>query len=108
RHTVMPDRLYWLQVSTRQGIGEYAGCLHVATHVVRAVRQWPDGQPPDDEPTPPAAASGWRALNPPAGLGAISLMMPSPARAAGIHPAVPATAERTVAPQRTGVDRLGL
>ncbi|MCL6404621.1 hypothetical protein EXT70_02805 [Dickeya dadantii] len=77
RHTVMPDRLYWLRVSTRQGIGEYAGCLHVATHVVRAVRQWPDGQPPDDEPTPPAAASGWRALNPPAGLGAISLMMPS-------------------------------
>ncbi|WP_448622559.1 baseplate J/gp47 family protein [Dickeya fangzhongdai] len=77
RHTVMPDRLYWLRVSTRQGIGEYASCLHVAAHVVRAVRQWPDGQEPDDEPTPPAAASGWRALNPPAGLGAISLMMPS-------------------------------
>ncbi|MBI0460143.1 hypothetical protein F7105_21545, partial [Dickeya dianthicola] len=50
RHTVMPDRLYWLRASTRQGIGEYASCLHVATHVVRAVRQRPDGPELDDEP----------------------------------------------------------
>ncbi|RNM04645.1 baseplate J/gp47 family protein [Dickeya undicola] len=77
RHTVMPDQLYWLRVSTQQGIGEYASCLHVATHVVQAVRQWPDGQEPDDEPVPPSAAASWRVHNPPAGLGAISLMMPS-------------------------------
>ncbi|WP_226051854.1 baseplate J/gp47 family protein [Dickeya chrysanthemi] len=77
RHTIMPDRLYWLRVSTRQGIGEYANCLHVATHVVRARRQWPQGQDDDDDVTPPPAVEpGWRALSPPAGLGPLSLMLP--------------------------------
>ncbi|UUE09311.1 baseplate J/gp47 family protein [Dickeya zeae] len=78
RHTVMPDKLYWLQVSTRQGIGEYANCLHVATHVVQARRQWTPEQEDHNAPQPPTAGSGagWQVLSPPPGLGGVSLMLP--------------------------------
>ncbi|MGM3174583.1 baseplate J/gp47 family protein [Dickeya lacustris] len=96
-HTLMPNGHYWLRVSTDEGIGHYANCLHVTPHVVRATRQWPT---PEDSPTatggdtagamhrgdtPPSAQDtlNWRVLSPQAGLGHVVQMLPlrpTPAR----------------------------
>ncbi|MEI8598242.1 hypothetical protein P4S64_13600 [Vibrio sp. M60_M31a] len=68
-HNIMPSDLYWLRVSTNQGIDQYPKCYQIATHVIQA-----EGGRNAEPQTPPFAS--WQCLNKPANLGAITQLTP--------------------------------
>ncbi|MDV6250913.1 hypothetical protein [Vibrio sp. EA2] len=68
-HNIMPSDLYWLRVSTNQGIDQYPKCYQIATHVIQV-----EGGRNAEPQTPPFAF--WQCLNKPANLGAITQLTP--------------------------------
>lgn len=75
-HTVMPDGLFWLRVSTAKALSHPGNCLTVATHVVPATRVLNASTTlPDDASVQQMALQGeWQPLRSLRGLGSVAAM----------------------------------